>query len=133
MSYRIRFASLAAIFALALGAPASVSAQSASLPEVAWQQATLYMLEGAQVQLAIIVAWRTVDGVRVANGPITIPYTVSGNATAGIDYRLEAAGTVVFEDGREYAPLRIAIVDDDQHEPAPDTLYIHLTPRRPPA
>lgn len=120
---------LIVISALAIEmAPSYLFAQSASLPQVGWQQASTEMTEGAPVQLIAIFAFRTVDGTRVSEGQLRIPYTTSGNATPDVDFRLDPLGAIEFLDGRDHAGLRIAIIDDDQHEPAPDTLFVHLTP-----
>ena len=109
MSHRIPIASLTAVLVLILSAPANVSAQSAP-PQVAWQQATTTMMEGAQIQLILIAAWRTVDGVRVTNGRLAIPYTVSGNATPDVDYRLTPAGRKQLDTEKEVWNKLVAAV-----------------------
>jgi len=111
--------------ALTLTPAASLTAQ---IPEVAFQQPTTSLTEGAQIQRIRIFAFRTVDGARVSAGELTVPFAVSGSATPNTDFRLSPTGAIVFPDGREYAGLDITIIDDAQHEAVPDTLFIHLQP-----
>lgn len=48
--------------------------------------------------------------------PITVPYTVSGTATAGEDYTLSTDSPITFAPGVTSADIVVEIIDDDEYE-----------------
>lgn len=118
-----RMASLLAVSAAAVfGSQAADLFAQQAMPVIAFQQADLPRREGA---LARIFIRRTVAGVLVTNGTLTVPYSIGGDATANVDYTLRPTGSITFPDGSYQAALDINTVDDTIPE-ATETLDIEL-------
>ncbi|CAM2008977.1 Calx-beta domain-containing protein [Acanthopleuribacter pedis] len=89
---------------------------------VAWTQAAQTVTEGtAKTTVAVTAVLGSPNP-----GLLTVPFSIGGSATAGVDHTL-TQGTLTFEAGATTATLRFTVIEDSVQE-GPETIRLQLLP-----
>lgn len=86
-------------------------------PEVGFATAANAGVENQPGSIAVTLS-------RAVTYPVTVPYTLAGTATPGVDYKL-ANGTVTFAPGQTTRTLNLNIVNDTRYE-GDETIIVNL-------